>query len=221
MSKPGIATPILDLLAFYKQEKNIYGRCPHCGEVFRLSDVKLTYGAQPPRDLLTTLRAERDRLEEKIQGLEGELEETKEEVGERVDEVNEEWKGKVGREVDKAIKGRERELRASAVQKSRQTMIGKTLERIAPLFKGFGHHIADVRPLFEPVDFIIFDGLYSDQVHDIVFVEFKTGGSALSTQQKSIRSAVEKKRVHFEEMRIPNNVIKAMEGGGKQLIERK
>lgn len=52
------------LLKFYKAEKRIFGRCPHCQEPLRLSEVKLTYGKEPPNDLLTRMKSERERLEE-------------------------------------------------------------------------------------------------------------------------------------------------------------
>ena len=38
------------LIAFYKQEKNIYGRCPHCGEPFRLSEIERVPGLKPLLD---------------------------------------------------------------------------------------------------------------------------------------------------------------------------
>ena len=50
MAHPKGEVSIGSLLAFYKHERNIFGRCPHCNEPFRLSEVKLTYGKEPPRD---------------------------------------------------------------------------------------------------------------------------------------------------------------------------
>jgi hypothetical protein len=49
------------LLSFYKLERNIYGRCLHCSEPFRLSEVKLTYGKEAPRDVLAQLTRDRDK----------------------------------------------------------------------------------------------------------------------------------------------------------------
>jgi len=55
-------------------------------------------------------------------------------------------------------------------------------------------------------------------------VEFKTGSAALTPQQKSIRAAVEQKRVRFEERRINADTLKKLCGGtqltaGKSIIE--
>jgi len=69
---------------------------------------------------------------------------------------------------------KEREIRKNAIARSRVGQLGKTLEKIAPMFPGFGHLPYDVRPIFDPVDFVVFDGYYQGDVTDIVFVEFKT-----------------------------------------------
>ncbi len=92
-------------------------------------------------------------------------------------------------------------------------MLGRTIERIAPMFSGFGHHPADVRPIFEPLDFVVFDGLYVGEVTDIVFLEFKTGNSGISRMQRTIRDAVAKKRVHFEERRMTAEMLRRLSLG--------
>ncbi|OQW32995.1 MAG: hypothetical protein A4E19_06505 [Nitrospira sp. SG-bin1] len=76
MSRVNMSGDISSLLSYYKHEKNIYGRCPHCHEPFRLSEVKLTYGKEPPRDLLTLLKRDRDRIKEEWEQLEAQIEET-------------------------------------------------------------------------------------------------------------------------------------------------
>jgi predicted Holliday junction resolvase-like endonuclease len=78
------------------------------------------------------------------------------------------------------------------------------------MFPGFGHHPYDVRPIFDPVDFVVFDGYYQGQVTDITFVEFKTGQSRLTKIQDSIRNTVEKKRVRFKEKRLSKEAIKLL-----------
>src|SRR5437764_15281561 len=101
-----ISESIGSLLSFYKHERNIYGRCPHCGEPVRLSEVKLTYGKEPPRDLLTRMKRDRDQLREQIEELESEIQETesgheaeldalKEVHKDKLDALDERWRGKV------------------------------------------------------------------------------------------------------------------------------
>jgi len=81
--------------------------------------------------------------------------------------------------------------------------IGKTLEHLAPATVKWGHHPRDCRFLSEPIDFIAFDGLFTkDEVSKITFIEAKSGNSKLSQREKSIKNAVEKGEVYFEEFRL-------------------
>ncbi len=223
---------ITSLLSYYKHERNIYGRCPHCDETFRLSEVKLTYGKEPPKDLLGRMKRDRDALQEKIEELESqigemedgheiELDDVRGEGEKNVELLNEKWKGKVDNEVQRQLGKREREIRQDAIAKSRAGQLGKTLEKIAPMFPGFGHNPYDVRPIFDPIDFVVFDGYYQGGVTDIVFIEFKTGQSRMSPIQKSIRSAVERKRVRFEERRLRKDALRLLTQGRRpqKLIE--
>ena len=194
------------LLAFYKHERNIFGRCPHCNEPFRLSEVKLTYGKEPPRDLLTRMKRDRDKLQEQMETLQGDIEEMEHVHAEELSDQQERFDA----EIDKRIGKEKKEIKDKAIAKSRAGQLGKTLEKVAPMFPGFGHHPYDVRPIFDPIDFVIFDGYFKGEVTDLVFVEFKTGQSRLNDVQNSIREAVRKKRVHFEEKRLSSQSIKML-----------
>lgn len=209
------------LLSFYKHERNIYGRCPHCREPFRLSEVKLTYGKEPPIDLLTRMKRERDQLREQMEELESQIQQTEskyedeldalqETHKEKLEALNERWGDKVENEVEKRIRTRVKEIRQDAVERSRVGQLGKTLEKIAPMFPGFGHHPSDVRPIFDPIDFVVFDGYFREEVTDIVFVEFKTGQARLNSIQRSIKETVQKRRVHFEERRMSKETIRML-----------
>jgi len=206
---------IRDLLNFYKEEHRIFGKCPRCGEAFRMSEAKLTYGKEPPKDTLTRLKKRRDELEQEVDDLSLQIEDIQGEHKDKLEFVNNTWKERFGVEVDKRLEKKIKEVRREAIAKSRSTTLGKAIERIAPMFSGFGHHPGDVRPLFEPVDFVVFHGLYAKEVTDLVFVEFKTGGSTLTPVQRTIREAVQKKRVHFEERRMSAGTLKGLLAGQK------
>lgn len=213
MPKINLSGTIGSLLDFYKHERNIFGRCPHCHEPFRLSEVKLTYGKEPPRDLLSRLKKERDNLAERLEALETEIEELEYQHDEELRALDTKWKDRVDLQVDKEMSKRVREIRQDAIAKSRAGQLGKTLEKIVPMFPGFGHHPYDVRPVFDPIDFVVFDGYFQGKVTDICFVEFKTGQSRISTVQSSIRDAIDKKRVWFEEKRLGKHVVKMLTEG--------
>jgi predicted Holliday junction resolvase-like endonuclease len=204
---------IKSLIAFYKYERRIFGRCPHCSEPFRLSEVKLTYGKEPPRDLLSRLKRERDGLEEALEEKDNEIAELEEQHEFHVESLDAKWQDRVDLEVEKRTRKKEKEIRKKAIAQSRAGQLGKTLEKVVPMFPGFGHHPYDVRPVFDPIDFVIFDGYYQGAVTDICFVEFKTGQSRVSPVQNSIRTAIDKKRVYFEEKRLSKEAIRILTEG--------
>ncbi len=84
MARIEMNTTVRDLLGFYKAEQRIFGRCPHCQDVFRLSEAKLTYGKEPPRDVLTRLKKERDQLEQRVADLDTQIAEMEERHAEKV-----------------------------------------------------------------------------------------------------------------------------------------
>jgi Predicted secreted endonuclease distantly related to archaeal Holliday junction resolvase len=224
MSSVEVGGSIKDLLNFYREEHRIYGKCPKCDNVFRLSEIKLTYGKEPPKDKLTALKNRRDALEEEVKDLNQQIEDLGYDHKDDLDQQrefyrgrlqlnDEKWRERQDTEVDKRLQKKIKEVRREAIAQSRSTTLGKAIERIAPMFTGFRHHPGDVRPLFEPIDFVVFHGLYAKEVTDLVFVEFKTGGSTLNSVQRSIREAVARKRIHFEELRMPAEVMKRMLDG--------
>lgn len=95
-----------------------------------------------------------------------------------------------------------RRERKDAVRRSRSVIQGQVSEQIAPFLPGFPCNAADVRFVGKPVDFVAFCGLSQNGVVDeIAFIEVKTASSRLSEREKSIRRAVEQKRVRYVEYR--------------------
>lgn len=90
MARIEMNTTVRDLLGFYKAEQRIFGRCPHCQDVFRLSEAKLTYGKEPPRDVLTRLKKERDQLEQRVADLDTQIAEMEERHAEKVATIEDE-----------------------------------------------------------------------------------------------------------------------------------
>jgi len=101
------------------------------------------------------------------------------------------------------LKIREARIREDALWRSHSVVAGKATEHLAPLLPGFEFDPRDARFLGSPIDFIVFDGLSEGEVHEIAFVEIKTGPSAaLTTRERRVRDAVEGRRVRFLEVRI-------------------
>ncbi|MFQ6107910.1 MAG: Holliday junction resolvase-like protein, partial [Thermoplasmata archaeon] len=85
-----------------------------------------------------------------------------------------------------------------AEKKAIEVGIGLVVEKIVPNWKAFSYDPPDCRPLFEPIDYVIFDGMTKkERVDSIVFMDIKTGSSRLSKSEKLIRDAVESGRVRY------------------------
>jgi hypothetical protein len=87
-------------------------------------------------------------------------------------------------------------------KKSSETRLGQISEHFAPMLAGFPYDTKETRFLGSPIDFVVFD-IENDQ---IVFVEFKTGGSQLTKRQRAIRDIVSAGNVHFEVMRVNQDI---------------
>ena len=93
--------------------------------------------------------------------------------------------------------------RNDAVKRSRAVLNGQLTEQISPFLPKFPCSPSDVQFLGKPVDFIAFSGLSaSDHVDEILFIEVKTGSSALSSREKEVRRAVQEGRVRYVEYRM-------------------
>lgn len=94
-------------------------------------------------------------------------------------------------------------LRKSISEKSeigaRAVNIGFILERLAPSLETFRFNRNDCRSLFDPIDYIIFEGLSSKgKVTKIFFTDIKTGEARLRSSQKEIKNLIIKKRVSWD-----------------------
>jgi predicted Holliday junction resolvase-like endonuclease len=110
------------------------------------------------------------------------------------------------REAAEEFEDKKKKIIEQAIERSKVTYIGKTLEHLAPTVVSWGHQPRDCRFLAEPIDFISFDGLFErDEVDKITFIEAKTGNAKLSSREKSIKDAVEKGEVYFEEFKMASS----------------
>lgn len=75
---------------------------------------------------------------------------------------------------------------------------GLILEKMLPLLKGFRFDKNDCRSVFDPIDYIIFDGLNkTGKVKKIYFAEVKTGNAKVSPRQSIIAKRISEKKVKF------------------------
>lgn len=103
----------------------------------------------------------------------------------------------------KAERARLKALKASIPARSqtgaRTTNLGFIYERLAPTLEGFKLEPNDCRSLFDPIDYVVFDGLTkTGRVRSIVFMDVKSGDARLSAKQKTIKQVVDDGRVAFQ-----------------------
>jgi len=96
------------------------------------------------------------------------------------------------------------EERQDAINRSRASLMGKLFETVRPFLPDFKYHPGDLRGIWNPVDFVSFNGLALNRdVESVTFVEVKTGRSGLTGVERSIREAVEKGKVFFDTVTHP------------------
>lgn len=94
---------------------------------------------------------------------------------------------------------RERQEKPARVERAAASVnIGKIVEKIIPSFAGFPYQRGDCRALFEPIDYVIFQGLCRNNPVKIEIVDVKTGAAKLTSGQRGIRDAIEAGKVAHE-----------------------
>ncbi len=100
--------------------------------------------------------------------------------------------------------------RKQAITQSRAVLGGQFSEQLSPYLPNFNYSPTECKFLGKPVDFICFKGMDEKNISEVVFIEVKSGKKTnkLSTQEKNLREAIERKRVRWEEYRIPEEITK-------------
>ncbi len=118
---------------------------------------------------------------------------------------------------DKYWEGELPAYRKDAIMKSRAVLGGHFSENLAPYLPDFPYLPTECRFVGKPIDFMVFKGMDEKNINEVIFVEVKSGKSKLSTHEKKLREAINKKRVKWEEYRIPEALTK--EGNIKDKIQ--
>ena len=101
------------------------------------------------------------------------------------------------KERDAELKKREKLATEKAEITTKAVNIGKNLEKVLPTMKDFKWIVPDSKFLGDPIDLIVFNGLSMSNVSSLSFVEVKSGNAGLNKHQKSIRDAIEERRVSY------------------------
>jgi predicted Holliday junction resolvase-like endonuclease len=97
----------------------------------------------------------------------------------------------------------------SRIKASRAVLGGQFSEQLAPYLPDFRYSPTECRFIGKPIDFIVFKGMDKGIIEEVIFVEVKSGNSrTLNLREKSLRRAVEEKRVSWEFYQVPGEIIK-------------
>ena len=158
-----------NIVNFFAIQRNIFGVCPHCQELFRLSDIKISYRKKFARDWYGNL----EKQEEKIDDERMNLEETLAAIREKAQEL------------------------------ARQRHLPRMLRQVDPVFTPLGYYPQDVKAVFDPMDFVIFDGMNrAGKVKRIVFMDEYNTDERIRRIQSSIENAISKERYGFQSIRL-------------------
>lgn len=156
-------------IGLFKAQRNIFGLCPMCGEVFRLSEIKISYKRKFPIDWYDKMLAQGEKLDEKEMKLEENL----------------------------------KDIREKATERAKRVLLPRLLRKVDPLFTSLGYFPQDVKAIFDPIDFVIFDGMNrAEKVKRIVFMDQQTENRGQRIIQKSIEKTIEQERYEWETIRI-------------------
>ena len=122
----------------------------------------------------------------------------------------------VGKKIQKLKSEKEHEekipdIRKDAISKSRSVLSGQFSEQLAPYLPDFNYKPTEVRFLGKPIDFVVFKGMDNKKIDEVVFVEVKSGKAKINNSEKSLQDVIEKKKVRWEEYRIPEEVTRRKE----------
>lgn len=116
----------------------------------------------------------------------------------RAKEKVEEWMKELEERV-KELRERRRKARERATKAATSVNVGRVIEKIVPALPCFKYNPQDCRGLFDPIDFIHFDGLAEKSKVDFIrIIDLKTGRAQLNPRQRQIKDAIERKKVEWE-----------------------
>ncbi len=152
----------------YQLFRKILVVCPCCGEIRRISDLRLKSKAETEKTWLDEYDGESQKLSVKEQEFEAQAE----------------------------------KLRQEAVEKGRKEAEKIFYKAICPSLKSLKLNPFDVKPIFNPIDFIAFNGMTNEtEISDILLLAREQCAS-LDPIRKQIKKVVESYKYNWEVARI-------------------
>ena len=161
-----------ELFEEFQEFRKILCACPCCGDIVRISDLKL-----------------------KVKG-----------------DIGETWLDKHQKELlkmgllEEKFKGEEKELRKNAVERGRQAAEEVFNNAISPALKKMNYDPFDVKPIFYPIDFLVFNGMSKkDSVDELILLSKISESAMLNSIRAKIESVVGNEQYAWQEAKIEEN----------------
>jgi len=98
------------------------------------------------------------------------------------------------------------EVRQDAIDRSRANLGGQFAEQLAPYFPDFPYSPTELRWLGKPIDYVVFKGMDTNALQEIVFLEIKSGTSQLNEHQRQVKRLIEEQKVKWDTYRVDKKV---------------
>lgn len=98
----------------------------------------------------------------------------------------------------------EAELRQTAAKAGLRTA-KRLLRKIDPVFSGAGYDPQDVKVIFDPITYVVFDGMSKGATSEIVLLGKPPEDTATERLQNSIQRAIKIGNVEFRTLRVDND----------------
>jgi predicted Holliday junction resolvase-like endonuclease len=155
---------------FFQLQRQIFGICPHTGNVFRLSDCHIFVKKRPEPDWLQKIEIEQLRID----NISEKLDERKHLVAEQAKIIGR-------KEADNAVR------------------------KFDNVFKPKKLNADDSKVIFHPIDYIVFNGMKTGLMKNIILMDREKNTSSEKQIQKSIGKIIERQNYEWITLRVEDN----------------
>ncbi len=92
--------------------------------------------------------------------------------------------------------------RKNAVSRSKNVLMWQVNEKIAPLLPNFPYNYKDLVFIWKWIDYLVFDGLSTGNLKEIVFLEVKSWVSNLNKNERMIKNCLNSWKISYDILRV-------------------
>jgi len=165
------------IVIFLNEYQYIYGICPCCKEIFKLSECKMQLPSlQQKDDPFYNLK----KIEKRIELAYLRLEKYNERANKEMEEAKE------------------------RARRQGQLLAKRKLKKIDPIFSGKNIDPQDVKTIFDPIEFVVFRNMNSEsgRIKSIDFICLNPQNKKREIAIKSIDSTIKKGNIEFKTIRV-------------------